>query len=211
MIRVAVVDDHPLYRAGLATAIEASPNFELVDTAGSVEEFDQKVESTDIVLLDLHLPGIQGSDGVAHVCARGFRVIVVSAAGEPDDVVDAMAAGASGYLTKDADSEDVAAAIESVAAGNTYVSPTLASYLIMADRSAAVTEMRLSDRELEVLALVAGGDTDRDIAEQLNLSLNTVHSHLDRIRDKTGARRRAQLTKLAIERGITPQRDRPKR
>ena len=137
------------------------------------------------MLLDLHLPGIQGTEGVAHVCGRGFRVIVVSAAGGPDDVVDAMAAGAVGYLTKEADTEDIADAINSVAAGNMYVSPTLASYLLMADKAAPSDNLRLSDREHEVLALVATGETDRDIAEELHISLNTVHSHLDRIRDKT--------------------------
>jgi DNA-binding NarL/FixJ family response regulator len=125
---------------------------------------------------------------------------VVSAAGAPDDVIDALAAGAAGYLTKDAEAEDIQRAVRAVADGQTYVPPTLASYLINANRQrAANLEHQLSPRELEILALVAAGETDRDIAKQLFIATTTVYSHLERIRDKTGARRRAQLTRLYLE------------
>jgi DNA-binding CsgD family transcriptional regulator len=124
-----------------------------------------------------------------------------SAAGAPDDVIDALAAGAAGYLTKDADARDIQLAVRAVASGETYVSPTLASYLISANRQRAPSlEHQLSPRELEILALVAAGETDRDIAKQLFIATTTVYSHLERIRDKTGARRRAQLTRLYLER-----------
>jgi DNA-binding NarL/FixJ family response regulator len=200
MISVAIIDDHPLYRQGLAMAVEQAGDFALRAGAASIEHFDRLGVTVDVVLLDLHLPGIEGAEGVAHVCGRGPKVIVVSAAGAPDDVIDALAAGAVGYLTKDAEAEDIRRAVRAVADGQTYVSPTLASYLISADKQrAASLEHQLSPRELEVLALLATGETDRDIGTQLHISVKTVHSHLERIRDKTGARRRAQLARLYFE------------
>ncbi len=200
MIAVAIVDDHPVYRQGLVSAVSESDGLEVSAAAESIEQFDALAPEADVVLLDLHLPGIQGAAGVAHVCAKGHRVIVVSAAGAAADVIDAIAAGAMGYLTKDADAEDIRRAIAAVAKGQTYVSPTLASYLITANSEQTERlESKLSPRELEILALVAAGETDRDIATQLFIAVATVQSHLDRIRDKTGARRRAQLTRLYLE------------
>ena len=201
VIAVAIVDDHPLYRRGLAAAVEQADGLTVVAEAASIEAFDAAAVAADVVLLDLHLPGIEGAEGVAHVHGSGHRVIVVSAAGAAEDVIDAVAAGASGYLTKDATAEDIERAVRAVAAGQTYVSPTLASYLIRVNRQKTIEEVyRLSPRELEILALVASGETDRDIAKQLSIATATVYSHLERIRDKTGARRRAQLTRLYLER-----------
>lgn len=196
MISVAIVDDHPVYRQGLAMVVDDADGLELVATAKSIEDFDGLAPEADVVLLDLHLPGIEGSAGVAHVCALGYQALVLSAAGAPDDVVDAIAAGAAGYLTKDADSQEIERAVRAVAAGQTYVSPTLASYLLRASRSSPAP-YSLTEREREVLSLVASGETDQDIAVELFISVSTVRSHLDRIRDKTGARRRADLTGLA--------------
>lgn len=205
MISVVIVDDHPVYRQGLAMAVDGVDDLELVGQASSIEAFDALGAKPDVVLLDLHLPGIEGAAGVAHVCGSGNRVLVVSAAGTPDDVIDAIAAGASGYLTKEADGDEITRAVRTVASGATYVSPTLASYLLRADRSNAT--YTLTKRERDVLALVAAGETDQDIAEQLTIAKTTVHSHLDRIRDKTGARRRAELTNLAHRLGLAPDRD----
>jgi DNA-binding NarL/FixJ family response regulator len=205
VISVAIVDDHPVYRQGLAMTVEQTDDLELAADAGSIEAFDELDVSPDVVLLDLHLPGLGGATGVAHVCGRGNRVLVVSAAGTPDDVIDAIAAGAAGYLTKEANSDEITRAVRVVAGGGTYVSPTLASYLLKADR--AIATPTLTAREREVLALVAAGETDRDIADTLMIAKTTVHSHLDRIRDKTGARRRAELTNLAHRLGIAPEPD----
>jgi DNA-binding NarL/FixJ family response regulator len=210
VIRVAIVDDHPLYRRGLAAAVEQAEGLELVGESASIEDFDAAAPPAEVVLLDLHLPGIEGAEGVAHVVGGGFRVIVVSAAGAAEDVIDAIAAGASGYLTKDADSSDIERAVRAVADGQTYVSPTLASYLIRASKQKTLDEQfQLSPRELEILALVAAGETDRDIAKQLHIAVATVYSHLERIRDKTGARRRAQLTRLYLERQAPDRSTRP--
>jgi DNA-binding NarL/FixJ family response regulator len=202
VISVVIVDDHPVYRQGLAMAVERAGDLELVGQASSIETFDTLGVRPDVVLLDLHLPGIEGAAGVAHVCEQGNRVLVVSAAGTPEDVIDAIAAGAAGYLTKEADADEITRAVRTVAGGETYVSPTLASFLLRADRSNATST--LTKRERDVLALVAAGETDQDIADQLMIAKTTVHSHLDRIRDKTGARRRAELTNLAHRLGIAP-------
>jgi DNA-binding NarL/FixJ family response regulator len=209
MISVAIVDDHPVYRQGLAAAVEAADDLALVGDASSIEEFEKLVTQADVVLLDLHLPGIEGSAGVAHVCGKGHRVLVVSAAESRKDVVDAIAAGAVGYLTKESDAEEITRAIRTVASGASYVSPTLASFLLKAEKETAA--YKLTKREREVLALVAAGETDQDIAEQLFIATTTVHSHLERIRDKTGARRRAELTNLAHKLGdqVPPAKQRP--
>jgi DNA-binding NarL/FixJ family response regulator len=201
MISVMIVDDHPLYRQGMAMAVEEATDLAVVGQAQSVEEFDRLDGRADVVLLDLNLPGIEGAAGVSHVCATGQRVLVVSAAGSPEDVIDAIAAGAAGYLTKESGADEITLAIRTVAGGGSYVSPTLASYLLRADNRND-PGYTLTKREREVLALLASGESDSDIAASLYISTSTVHSHLDRIRDKTGARRRAELTSLAHRLGI---------
>ena len=206
MISVMIVDDHPVYRQGLSLAVERAEGLVLAGQAASIETFDAMTAaarlSINVVLLDLHLPGIEGAEGVAHVVGRGYRVVVISAAGTRDAVIDAIAAGASGYLTKAADTPEIIEAIGVVASGGTYVSPTLASYLLSAAKATTVNSFELTKREREVLSLLAAGETDQDIAEILHIAKTTVHSHLDRIRDKTGARRRAELTTLAHQLGI---------
>jgi DNA-binding NarL/FixJ family response regulator len=204
MTRVAVIDDHPLYRQGLAVAIEEAPGMELVLAARSVEDFDaHRGVRPDVVVLDLHLPGLEGPQAVAHLCARGLAVLVVSASDDQDAVLDAIAAGASGYLTKDAEAAEITAAVTAIAQGGTYVSPALAAYLLRAARrQPPAVPWALTEREREILRLLASGETDQDIAAQLYISVRTVRSHLERIRDKTGRRRRPDLTRLAIEQGL---------
>jgi DNA-binding NarL/FixJ family response regulator len=198
MIRVAVVEDHPIFRKGLVHVIDAAPDLRLTGACRTVEELDaQGGAQAEVVLLDLHLPGLSGAAAVTHLSARGQSVLVVSASEAPADVIEAIGAGARGYLTKQAEEAEIVGAIRAVAEQRTYVSATLASYLLQAP-------IRITEREREVLELVAGGETDQDIAELLQLSVRTVHSHLDRIRNKTGSRRRADLTRFALERGIVP-------
>ena len=199
MIQVAIVEDHPVFRKGLTQVVEADDGLELTGVARSVDEFDTlRLAAATIVLLDLQLPGrLQGAAAVAHLVGHNHRVLVVSASEAPADVVQAIGAGARGYLSKQADEAEILSAIHAVAQGRTYVSATLAAYLLQAP-------IQITDREREILELVAGGETDQDIAQQLTISVRTVHSHLDRIRDKTGSRRRADLTRFAIQRGIRP-------
>ncbi|CAA9232984.1 MAG: hypothetical protein AVDCRST_MAG41-1088 [uncultured Corynebacteriales bacterium] len=214
-VAVLIVEDHPLYRNALRQELEAVPGVLPVATSGSLEDAEEHLRGTgrhrpDLVLLDLHLPGLGGADGVRHVRAAGLPVLVLSAAAEPAGVLDAIAAGAAGYLTKNADGAEIATAVRTVAAGGTYISPTLASYLLVAARQDPGADRPQSDqaglteRERSILGLVAAGETDRDIAAQLSISVSTVRSHLDRIRHKTGHRRRPDLTRLAFQTGIVP-------
>lgn len=202
MIKVAIVEDHPVFRKGLMQVVEAAPGLELAGVVRSVDAFDAlRLGGRVIVLLDLQLEGsrLEGADAVAHLVADGYQVLVVSASEQPVDIVQAIGAGARGYLSKHAEETEILGAIQAVVQGRTYVSATLAGYLLQAP-------IQITAREQEILELVAGGETDQDIAEQLTISVRTVHSHLDRIRDKTGSRRRADLTRFAIGRGIIPRR-----
>ena len=202
MISVAIVDDHPVYRQGLAMVVDNAEDLELIGEAKSIEDFDKLQSPVDVVLLDLHLPGIDGSAGVAHVCAAGYRALVVSAAGTPEDVIDAIAAGAVGYLTKETDADEITRAIRTVAAGDTYVSPTLR-------RTCSGPRSRPRSTSSPNVSATCWhfwrpGRRDQEIAAQLCIATTTGHSHLERIRDNTGARRRAQLTTLAHRLGIGP-------
>lgn len=196
-IGVAIVDDHPLFRDGLARAVSTAPGLELVGAVPAIAGLDRLERPPEVVLLDLHLPGVNGSEGVARVVAAGYRVLVVTGSEDGEAVVDALGAGAAGYVTKDVEAADLVAAVRVIADGGTYVSPTLAAYLLRAGRTP--DPLALTARELEVLELVADGDTDREIAALLCISVATVRSHLDRIRNKTGARRRVQLAALSAD------------
>jgi DNA-binding NarL/FixJ family response regulator len=130
-------------------------------------------------------------------------VLVVSAQSESSDVLGAMGAGARGYLTKASGADEIVRAVREVADGKTFVSPTLASILLDSARGrSAGPRLALTDREKQVLSLLAEGERDLDIARTLSVSVRTVRSHLDRIREKTGRRRRPELTRLAIEEGL---------
>lgn len=200
--RVAIVEDHPIYAEALRTSVSGSPDVEVIGVFGSLREFPLDLEPGAIVLLDLGLPGVRGAQAVAHLVGRGFTPLVISADGEREDVLNAIAAGARGYLTKHATVEQILDALRLVAAGHTYISPTLASFVLTGERTGRTSSSSLTDREREVLILVAAGETDQDIADQLRLSVRTVRSYLERVREKTGQRRRPDLTRYAIAEGL---------
>ncbi|MEV6343727.1 response regulator transcription factor [Actinoplanes sp. NPDC051851] len=208
MTLVSVVEDHPLFRAALARVVEELPGVEAGPVAGSVEEFlAYRAAAGGVVLLDLHLPGLQGAAAVLALSAAGHRPLIVSAQSGQADVLAALAAGARGYLTKSADAAEVGSAVRQVADGGTFVSATLAAFLLdSAGRRHAGPRLTLTPREREVLALLAEGERDVDIAEALVISVRTVRSHLDRIREKTGHRRRSELTRFAIGEGLLARR-----
>jgi DNA-binding NarL/FixJ family response regulator len=200
VIGVAIVEDHPLYRQGLMQTIEGTSGVTLLAAVGSIKEMEEfGYGGVDIVLLDLHLPDGVGAQAVSQVKAHGPAVLVVSASDDRQTVIEAIGAGASGYLPKSALAVEISTATIVVAGGGTYVSPVLAAYLLRNERENHSEYELLSIREREILSLLAEGETDAEIAEQLFISVRTVHSHLDRIRDKTGRRRRADLTRLALE------------
>jgi DNA-binding NarL/FixJ family response regulator len=204
MTRVAIVEDHPIVRQGLQSVIEKAADLELTGAVGSIEDFPtySDAQQPQVVLLDLHLQGLSGPDGIKHMTERGYPVLVLTVSRNMEDIEDAIEAGARGYLTKDADLEEIVRAIQIVALGGSYVPPALAAHLIRKNKERPHEVEALSAREEEILVLVAQGETDQDIAERLILSIRTVRTHLDRIRDKTGRRRRADLTRLAYEQGL---------
>lgn len=200
-IRVSVVEDHPLYRSAVARVLTEAPDIELGAVADSVPRFAAAREPAgSVVVLDLKLRGVTDAAAVQKVVAMGHKVLIVSAHAGQEEVLGAISAGARGYLSKDADGTDILRAVREIAAGNTYVSPALASFLLNSTRG---VKSLLSDRERQVLSLVAAGERDTDIAEAMSISVRTVRSYLERIRDKTGRRRRPELTRLAIEEGIS--------
>jgi DNA-binding NarL/FixJ family response regulator len=179
----------------------------VVLTAGSVEEYERRLRRPpDLVLLDLGLPGVSGAAAVRRVLATQTVVLALSATYEESSVLEALASGARGYLCKDVDAAEVITAVRAVAGGGSYVSPRLAGDLLRAAGSGSAPRERttLTPREQEVLGLLGGGETDHGIAKALSISVATVRSHLDRIRDKTGRRRRPDLTRLALEHALVP-------
>lgn len=197
-ISVAIIEDDPIPRAGLVHAVRDLPGIELVNDSPSVESYErQQSGPAQLILLDLRLRGggLSGPDAIAHLCQQGSRVLVVSMFEQEEAVLDAITAGAHGYLTKEAEAEEVARAIMTVAGGRPYFSATVAGYLLR-------EPIRLTDREKQVLRLLAEGATSAEIAAELFISLKTVNGHLDRIRDKTGCRRRAELANFAYRRGL---------
>ncbi|MDP9794073.1 DNA-binding NarL/FixJ family response regulator [Catenuloplanes nepalensis] len=199
---VSVIEQHPLFRQALAGVIDGVPELVRGPLTASVDEFLAHRAAPGVVVLDTQLPGRNGAGAVLAVAEAGHRPLVLSTAATHADVRAALAAGARGFLTKSADVPEIAAAMRAVAAGGNYVSPTLAARLLHTPAPAPVARTVLTDRERQVLALLAHGDRDVDIARALTISVRTVRSHLDRIREKTGRRRRSELTRLAIGEGL---------
>lgn len=201
-VRISVVEDHPVFRDGLARLVTDTAGFTLCCTVRSVPDLDERIaDLPHLVLLDLHLPAgtLQGADAVRYLSARGVTVLVVSGSEAGSDVLDAIGAGALGYVHKGTEPEEIVRAIRAVASGSTYVTPTLAGLLLRRP-----TPVPLTPRETQVLQLVARGERDADIAEELFISRYTVRSHLDRIRGKIGAANRVDLARYAIDRGLAP-------
>jgi DNA-binding NarL/FixJ family response regulator len=204
-VRVAVIEDHPLYRVSVERVLAEADFVELGAVVDSVARFHvHRQPPGSVVLLDLGLPGVAGAAAVLEVCELGHHVLVVSAQAEPEVVLGAIAAGARGFLSKDVDADELLIAIKTVAGGGAYVSAVVAGMIMKdnADRPAVSAEAELSPREEQVLRLVAAGERDVDIALILGIGVRTVRGYLDRIRDKTGERRRPGLVKEAIRRGL---------
>jgi DNA-binding NarL/FixJ family response regulator len=202
---VSIVEDHPMFRMALRTVVESDSALALGTVADGVPRFRADAPPPGgVVLLDLSLPGVSGTEAVQEISRDGHRVLMVSASERPEHLLASLDAGACGYLSKTADAEQLLWGIHRVAEGQLYVAPHLASRLL-AERhrrrpAAAVHE--LTEREREVLALVAEGHTDREVAARLRIAVRTVRSHLDHIRTKTGRRRRTELTRLAVDEGV---------
>jgi len=190
-ILVGVIDGHPTDLAALARVFDETPDIELGVVADTVGRFAAgRQRPGGVVVLDL------APDGIRDVACMGHQVLVVSPHAGPTAVLGAMSAGARGYLSKNADGNEILRAVRAIAAGRSYVSRIVPR---------AGPRIALSAQERRVLALVAAGERDMDIAAEMAIGIRTVRSYLDRIRDKTGRRRRAELTRFAIEEGIAYQ------
>jgi DNA-binding NarL/FixJ family response regulator len=211
-IRILLIDDFPLMREGFAEALECDPGLHIVGQADNGDEGLRLARELqpDVITLDLHMPGMGGMSVLEQLRteAPDARVLIVSASEQAQPLLDTVAAGAAGYLTKRCTREELRQAIITVHGGGSIIAPELASHLLREYSRASrgeTTHARplIGQREHEVLRLVCDGCTDREIAQQLYISPRTVQNHLTRLREKTGLRRRAELTRWAMEHALT--------
>ncbi|OLC51965.1 MAG: hypothetical protein AUH43_01205 [Acidobacteria bacterium 13_1_40CM_65_14] len=208
MIRVLIVDDHPIVREGVSAVLERERDIEVVGTAGTTDE-GLRLAATlhpDVVLLDLKLPGAEAGESVTTFVRQSPGVVVFTAYDADDDVFRAIRDGARGYLLKGSAAADIVDAIRQVHAGNSYLSPRVAAKLVSDVAHPRSRGGLLSARERGVLRLVAAGLSNRQIAETLSLSERTIKFHVTAILNKLGADNRAQAVALAAERGLLPSR-----
>ena len=207
-IRVLVVDDHAVVRTGISLLLAAEDDLEPVGEAGSTREaiFEARTTKPDVILLDVVMPDGSGIDAIPQLLHEQpeVKVLILSMQDDPRYVREAFAAGASGYVLKEAADVEVVNAIREIAAGGRYVHPELGARMIAADAEAARRAERdpLSDREREVLALLALGHTNQEIAKQLYISVRTAETHRAHIMQKLGLTTRAELVRYAIAQGL---------
>jgi DNA-binding NarL/FixJ family response regulator len=210
-VRVMVVDDHPIWRDAAARTLSEA-GYSVVATAGNGAKALRVAAATrpDVVLLDLNLPDQPGAQVTRQLLAAlpGVRVLILSASGERQDVLDAVTAGASGYLLKSAEPAELAAAVRSTAAGRAVFTPGLAGLVLgeyrrLAQSGPPVPQApQLTERETEVLRLVATGLTYPQIAQRLSLSPRTVQNHVQNTLSKLQLHNKAQLVRYALEQGV---------
>lgn len=203
-IRVVVVDDHAVVRSGLRLLLERENGIVAVDEASNAEEAVYRLieHKPDVLVIDVTMPGESGIEALPKLLAASpqTRALVLSMHDDPRYVRDAFAAGASGYVLKEAVDEEVVAAIREVAAGGSYVNAALGARLVAAEarEAARVDADPLSDREHEVLRLLALGYTNQEIAKELVISVRTAETHRAHILRKLGLDSRAELVRYAL-------------
>lgn len=215
-LRVALCDDHAVVRSGLRRILEDEPDIEVVGEAGNATDAVTLAVETvpDVFVMDLGLPGISGIEATGQVRAAspGTAVLVLTVHDDVAYLRRAFDAGATGYLVKDAADVELVMAVRHVAAGDNYVHPSLGAALL----DPAVVTARpsgpggeLSEREVDVLRLVALGHTNADIAEELYVSVRTVETHRAHVQQKLGVKSRAELVRIAREHGLISEDPRP--
>lgn len=213
--RILLVDDHAVVRKGLRLVIEREPDLEVVDEAGSLADALASTADPDVVVTDLMLGDAQGAEVVAAMRERlpNARILVLSMVGTSLYIHRCLAAGARGYIQKEAAAEDLVEAIRKVGDGQDYVHPALGAAhmrrLPVAPFSPANGLDSLTPREIEVLGLLALGHTNSEIAELMSVSTRTAEAHRGRIMAKLGARNRAELVKAANGAGLMAIKQRP--
>ncbi|HYQ69780.1 response regulator transcription factor [Actinophytocola sp.] len=207
MITLLIVDDHPVVRDGLRGMFTADPRFEVLGEAGDGEEAIVAGEKLrpDVILMDLRMPRADGVTAIKELAKRGVpaRILVLTTYDTDSDVLPAIEAGATGYLLKDSPRDELFRAVEAAARGQAVLSPAVATRLMGQMRQPASEP--LSQRELEVLELIARGSTNREAAKALFISEATVKTHLLHVYAKLGVNDRAAAVATAFSRGyLTP-------
>lgn len=207
-LRVVVADDHPIWRDAVERDLAAA-GLDVVGAAGDGNKAVRVCAAVrpDVLVCDLQMPGLSGVEVTRAVVPGGTRVLVLSASGEQSDVLEAVKAGATGYLLKSAGAAELVDAVRRTAAGDAVFTPGLAGLVLGEYRRMAAGPVddgpRLTDRETEVLRLVAKGLTAKQAAERLQLSHRTVENHVQNTLSKLQLHNRAQLVRYAVERGLT--------
>ena len=208
MIKVVVVDDHAVVRSGLRLLLDAHEDIEVVGEAGNAKDaiFRARALKPDVILLDVVMPGASGIEVLPELLKESpeTKVLVLSMQDDPSYVREAFAAGASGYVLKEAADEEVVSAVREIAKGGRYVHPTLGARMVAAEAQerAAVEADPLSEREREVLRLLALGHTNQEIAQELYISVRTAESHRAHIMQKLRLATRAELVRYALSHGL---------
>ena len=210
-IRVLVAEDHPLVREGIVHALERDPAMNVVGAADNgltAMELARRLKP-DVIVLDLRMPGLGGAVVLERLRAElpEIHALVMTANESPGSLLDAIAAGAAGYLSKRTTGEELRQAVITTYGGGSVITPALAGHLLRefsgnARGEASSARPLLVARELDILRGVADGLTDNEIGQRLFLSARTVQNHLTRIREKTGLRRRSELARWAVEHAI---------
>lgn len=200
-VRVVVVDDHPLFRAGVTQSLGLDPAIEVVDEGGSGAEAIELAQrhAPDVVLLDISMPG-NGIDAAAAISSISDppRILMLTVSGDGQDIMRAVDAGAAGYVLKGAGATDLIAAVKSVAAGESFLSPNLSLNLLATLRGGGAkrTLAALSPREQRILRLVAQGLSNREVGERLEVQEKTVKYHMTNILKKLKVRNRVEAAML---------------
>lgn len=203
-IRILLIDDHPVVREGLSGMLTGQPDFEVVGQGDDGSQAVQLNETLrpDVILMDLRMPVMDGVTAIQEIKSQlpDTNILVLTTYDSDVDIVRAVEAGATGYLLKDTPREELFRAVRSAAKGESVLAPAVAARLMT--RMRAPAEENLSAREIEVLALVSKGNSNKQVARALHISTATVKTHLIHIFDKLGVKDRTSAVTVALEKGI---------
>jgi len=208
MIRILITDDHAIVRSGLKQIFQQVDDFEVVGEASNGSELLEFLAKSvpDVLLLDLDMPGISGSELIERIRASWMRLplLVLSMHNEPSVAMRALKAGASGYITKDCDLNILLPAIRTVASGKKYILPGMAEQMVFEDTPAtqSAPHLALTDREMQVFNLLVAGSSVNDIAAQLSVSNKTISTHKAKLMEKLNISSLAELVRYAMQRGL---------
>ena len=208
MIRILVVDDHTLVRAGLCRLMDSEDDIEVVGQTGSGRESVELCKNLkpDVVILDYSLPDMDGLETTSQILPlkTGAKILILTMYANEEYAIRLIRAGASGFVVKGASPEELLTAVRKVARGGTYISPAILEKMVgrMGKSETETPESVLSDREIQVLVRLARGATTREVSEELHLSVSTVETYRSRLLEKLNLRNNSDLTRFAIRRRL---------